>query len=129
LHKFQYIPFVYISSEYAKNPVNIYSASKYAGELAVKYFADKHLIIRTLFKPSPWPWKYAFTDQMTQGDYVEIIASLIVREIDRWDKKDSKTVYVGTGRKNMYELALRTAHVIPVSLKDFRGVRRPYDYI
>jgi dTDP-4-dehydrorhamnose reductase len=130
LHRFPDTPFVYISSEYAKNPVNYYSFTKYMGESIVKYYSGKYLIIRTLFKPNPFPWKKAFIDQYTQGDYVDTIAPLIVKEIKRWNKKTCKTIYVGTGRKIMYELARRSRlDVGKSSIKDIKGVKLPADYL
>jgi dTDP-4-dehydrorhamnose reductase len=128
LYEYGNVPFVYISSEYAKNPLNMYSASKYAGELAVKCLAEKYLIIRTLFKKK-WPYPVAWTDQWTQGDYLEIIAPLIIKEIENWNGI-SRTVYVGTGRKTMFELAQRTKpDVKPISIKSYWGVKRPTDYL
>ena len=128
LYEYGLTPFVYISSEYAKNPVNMYSASKYAAELAVKALAEHYLIIRTLFKKG-WESDTAWDDQWTCGDYVEVIAPIIIKEIRRWDLWP-KFVYVGTGRKTMYDLAKRTKpDVKPSSLKDWHGVPRPYDYI
>src|SRR6266404_6792057 len=106
LRHFAHIPFVFISTEHV-NAQGVYWQSKLVGELLVKNLASEYLIIRTLFKPSPWPFEYAFTDQFTQGDYVDIIAPLIAKEIKKWDGK-SKVVYVGTGRKSMFELAKRT---------------------
>lgn len=130
LYEYGIIPFVYISSEYARRPCNMYSASKYAGELAVKCLAEKYLIIRTLFKPRPWIHEYAWEDQYTQGDYVDVIAPLIVDEIKKWyGSKESRTIYVGTGRKTMYDLAKQTKpDVKPSSLFQWRGVPRPMDY-
>jgi len=120
--------FVFISSEYARNPVNYYSETKRAAELAVEAYADTYLIIRTLFKPRPYPWDKAFEDQYTQGDYVDVIAPLIAREIYEWDG-ESRTVYVGTGRKTMLELARRTRpDVQPNSIKDIKNVTLPADY-
>ncbi len=101
------VPFVFISSEYARNPIGEYAWTKKWGEEIVKSHPN-HLIIRTLFKPTPWPFEYAYEDQMTRGDYVDIIARLIVREINQWDKKTCKMIHVGTERKTMYELAKRT---------------------
>ena len=131
LFEYGLTPFVYISSEYAKNPCNMYSASKYAGELAVKCLAERYLIIRTLFKPTPWTYEFAWEDQWTEGDYVNVIAPLIVSEIKKWyNQKESKMMYIGTGRKTMYELAKRTKpDVKPISIKHFIGVKRPTDYI
>lgn len=90
--------------------------------------AKNYLIIRTLFKPNPWPFKYAFADQMTQGDYVDVIAPLIAKEIKKWDLK-SKVIYVGTGRKSMFDLAKRTKKdVKPNSVNDL-PFKRPKDYL
>jgi len=132
LYEYGLTPFVYISSEYAHNPVNMYAASKYAGEVAVKALAEQYLIIRTLFKANPWTLDTAWENQHTQGDYVNVIAPLIFHELQRWksEKYDSKMISVGTGRKTMFELAQRTKpDVKPVKLEDWRGVRRPYDYL
>jgi dTDP-4-dehydrorhamnose reductase len=131
LYEYGITPFVYISSEYAHNPLNMYSASKYAGEVAVKCLAEKYLIIRTLFKPTPWKHDVAWEDQWTQGDYVDVIAPLIVEKIKHWRRQsESQIVYIGTGRKTMFELAQRTKpDVKPVSIKKFVGVKRPIDYL
>lgn len=122
-------PFVYISSEYARHPVNFYSFTKAIGEKMVEMLSSHHLIIRTLFKPNPFPWEKAFNDQWTQGDYVDIIAPLIIEEITKWNKKTSKVIYVGTGRKTMYDLAKRTKpNVLECSINDI-DVKLPNDYV
>lgn len=130
LYEYGIYPFVYISSEYARNPVNMYAASKYAGEIAVKCFAERYLIIRTLFKKD-WKADTAWEDQWTQGDYVEVIAPLIVKEIKRWHyMKESKLMYIGTGRKTMYELAQKkNPDVKPTKMGSYKGVKRPEDYL
>jgi dTDP-4-dehydrorhamnose reductase len=120
-------PFVFISTEHVNSP-GVYFESKLIGEILVKNLAPSYLIIRTIFKPNPWPWKYAFIDQYTQGDYVDIIAQLISKEIKKWNGK-SKTIYIGTGRKTMFELAKRTKpDVLPNSVKDLK-FKRPKDYL
>ena len=101
------IPFVFISTEYAHKPLGVYAKTKWLGEQIVKMHPN-HLIIRTLFKPTPWELDVAYTDQYTDGDYVDVIADLIWKEIQEWDRTRSKHIYVGTGRKSMYELAIRT---------------------
>lgn len=127
LSRFPDKPFVFISSEHV-NAEGVYFQSKLMGELLVKNLAKNYLIIRTLFKPNPWPFEYAFSDQMTQGDYVDVIAPLIAKEIKQWKGK-SKLVYVGTGRKSMFELAKRTRpDVKPNSVRDL-GFKRPKDYL
>jgi len=120
-------PFVFISTEHV-NAEGVYFQSKLIGEMLVKNLAKNYLIIRTLFKPNPWPWKYAFTDQMTQGDYIDVIAPLIAKAIKDWDG-ESKTIYVGTERKSMFELAKRTKpNVKPNSVNDL-PLKRPKDYL
>lgn len=121
-------PFVFISSEYANKPLNFYSITKSMGEQLVTYHTAPYLIIRTLFKPYPYPWKVAFKDQWTLGDYVDVIAKKIVEEIENWDMK-SKMIYVGTGRKTMYDLASRSRiDVEPNSVDDIKTVKLPKDY-
>ena len=122
------IPLVYISSEYAHHPVNYYGETKLAAEVAVKALSSSHLIVRTLFKARPFPYERAFSDQWTQGDYVDVIAPLLADEINAWNGV-SRTVYVGTGRKTMLELARRTRPGIGAcSVTDVAGVRLPTDY-
>lgn len=122
------IPFVYISSEYAINPINYYSKTKAMAEFLVELFCDNYLIIRTLFKPRPYPFDVAFADQYTRGDYSDVIAKLIAKEIKAWNRK-SKTIHVGTKRKTMLELARQTnPNVKPNSVKDIKGVNIPTDY-
>ncbi len=123
-------PFVYISSEYANNPVNYYGKTKQLAEKHLKQVYKKCLIIRTLFKVRPFPYPTAYTDQYTQGDYVDVIAPLIKKAIDEWDKKTPKIIYVGTERKTMFDLAKRTRpDVQPISVDDIMTVRVPKDYI
>ena len=125
------IPFVYISSEFAQNPVNFYSYTKFTGEEIVKNMAEKYLIIRTLFKSRPFTHPKAFIDQFTRGDYVDVIAPLIVKCI--FDEGFMGEIYapfvhVGTRRKTMFDLAKQTKpDVLPMSIKEME-VARPADY-
>lgn len=124
-------PFIFISTEYARNPINVYALTKKLGEEIVKTYT-RHLIIRTSFKPNPFPFPKAYKDQYTQGDYVDVIAKLLAKRIKKWNRKTSKLEYLGTGRKTMYELAKRTRpDVKPNSVDDFikqTGVPIPKDY-
>ncbi len=125
---FGQIPFIYISSEYAHNPVNFYAHTKREGERKVERH-PRHLILRTLFKSRPFPYDTAYVDQFTQGDYVDVIAKLIVQEIERWDGV-SKMKYVGTGRKTIFDLARQTKpNIRPISIKDIKTVVVPGDYL
>jgi len=128
LNHYANTPFVFISSEYAHNPVNFYSLTKSLAEQLVTYHAAPYLIIRCLFKERPWKYPFAFKDKFTLGDYVDVIAKKIDEEIVNWDGK-SKMVYVGTGRKSYYELARETKiDVVANSIKDVKGVKIPSDY-
>jgi len=132
---FEDSPLVYISSEYAKSPVNFYSKTKQIAENLIHlarggYEGTSYLTIRTLFKPNPFPWDKAFKDQYTQGDYVDVIAPLIAKKINEWNKTICGAVYVGTGRKTMLELARRTKpDVQAISVKDIKDVVIPTDYL
>lgn len=120
-------PFIFISSEYSHNPINFYSLTKAMAEQLVMSHTAPWMIIRTLFKPYPWPYEKAFKDQFTQGGYVTEIAPKIDKAIMEWDKK-SKLIYIGTGRRTMLELAQETKpDVIPNSIKEMK-VKIPSDY-
>lgn len=124
-------PFVYISTEYAHQPIGVYALSKKLGEEVVKTH-PRHLILRTLFKPNPWPFPKAYRDQYTQGDYVDVIAKLLAEKVGGWDRNTSEFAFLGTGRKTMFELAKRTRpDVEPNSVDEFiqaTGVPIPKDY-
>ena len=120
--------FVYISSEHVfPEPLNFYCKTKLWGEEIVKVHHANHLIIRTLFKKNPFPYEYAFFDQITDGDYVDVITPMIVKEIL---KQTKGTINIGTGRKTMFELARRTRPDIKAnSVDDIKNVKLPHDYI
>lgn len=124
-------PFIYISTEFAKYPYCVYALTKKLGEEIVKTH-PRYLILRTLFKPNPWPFPFAYIDQYTQGDYVDIIAELLAKRILEWDRKTCALEYLGTGRKTMFELAQRTRRdVEPNSVQDYikeTGIHIPGDY-
>lgn len=130
-------PFIYISTEYANKPLGVYALSKQLGEEVVKTHSN-YLILRTSFKPTPFPFPYAYEDQYTQGDYVDIIAELLAQTARfRTDFFGSvlgnKTEYLGTGRKTMFEMAQRTRpDVLPNKVDDYNEkigkVLIPHDY-
>jgi len=129
LNAYEGVPFVYISSEYAFRPVNYYAQTKVAAEAAVRSVDWPTLIIRTLFKPRPYPHEYAYVDQLTRGDYVDVIAKIVADEIKKWDRKESKVLHVGTERKSIYQLAEMTKlGVKPNSVDDVVDYTVPKDY-
>ncbi|HWW42108.1 sugar nucleotide-binding protein [Pedobacter sp.] len=112
------VPLVYISTEYAKNPVNWYSRTKQIAESIAMDHPAGCLAIRTLFKQRPWKYDKAFFDQWTLGDYVDKIAPKIINVIKNWDKQ-TKLIYVGTGRKLIFDLAKESKpDVQPISVKE-----------
>ena len=130
LKSYPCIPFVFISTEYAKNPVNYYSETKLAGETAVKALAKNYLIIRTLFKAVPYPYDKAFTDKWTNGDEVTTIAPLVAKKIKDWLKNDlsSQTINIGTGRKTFYDIAVKSKpNIKKCSINDIKDVVLPTD--
>jgi dTDP-4-dehydrorhamnose reductase len=123
------VPFVFISTEHANNPVNYYCETKLGAETAIKALSKQYLIIRTLFKAVPYPYDQAFTDRYTCGDEVTIIAPLVAKAIQEWDRKTSKTIYIGTGRKTFYDIAIKSrTNVRKCTIKDITGVKLPVDY-
>lgn len=118
--------FIHISTEYVKNPVNFYSWTKVWAEEMVLMHHNSSLIIRTSFKPNPFPWQFAFIDQYTTADYVDIIAPKIAAAVlsNLFGVKA-----IGTGRKTIFELARRTKPDIKgISVDDIKDVKLPKDY-
>jgi len=132
-------PLVYISTEYvfdggrgnyaeddAVNPVNCYARTKEIGERMARH-AKRWLIIRTLFKPRPFEHPRALTDQMTSGDYVDVIAPMIAKAVKAFDAgKISGVLHIGTGRKSTYDLARQSRDVEKATLSQM-PVRLPRD--
>jgi dTDP-4-dehydrorhamnose reductase len=115
--------FIYISTEYIYEPVNFYTYTKMWAEEIVKRFCPNHLIIRTLFKERPFQYDYAFYDQYTNGDYVDVIAPAIVTEIMNGTRG---TMDIGTGKKTIIELARQSKPDINgISVNDVIGVKLP----
>lgn len=76
-----------------------YGYTKLLGDAHVQLKVPNFLIVRTSHKPKPFPWKEAWIDQITNGDYVDVISSMIVRLVN----KDAKGVYnVGTDLKTWH---------------------------
>jgi len=63
------------------------------------------LICRCSFKPNPFPYDYAWDDVIGNFDSVDVIASLIIKLIN---KKATGIFNVGTEVKSIYNLALRS---------------------
>lgn len=97
---------------------NYYALSKLVAEEVVRVL-PRHLVIRTSFRPSPWPYPTAFTDLYTSQDYVEVIAPEIALALRGLEHIPYSTLHIATERKSAYELAVRTRpDVRPASRKE-----------
>lgn len=81
-----------------------YSYTKLLGDGYVQAKLDNYLLIRTSFKPRPFPWKFAW-EVKGNFDYVDVISALIIKLIE----KNAVGIYnVGTEVKSYYQLAKQT---------------------
>lgn len=104
-------------------PYNFYAWTKLGGECAVKGVKN-HLIIRTTFGPSEFPYKHAFRDRWRSKDYVDVIAPMIY---DAAVSDLQGVVNIGTDRKTLFSYAKeRNKDVEPVFTQD-SGFDAPWD--
>lgn len=123
------IKLVHISTDYAyagnklKTPTendvpihaeNWYSYTKVLGDAIIELLSNSYLICRATHKPSPFPFKKAFTDRRGNFDYTPKIASLLIKLISN----HAEGIFnVGTESKTIFELAKQTNNtVIPTTL-------------
>lgn len=92
-----------------------YGYTKMLGDAHVQLAADNFLICRESHKPYPFPYKEAWSNQYTNGDYVPVIASLLVELIN----KNATGIYnVGTEIKTWFNHTKEEFKTIPVSKPD-----------
>ena len=105
---------VYISTDYvyestlgnykefdALLPFNDYAWSKLGGECSVR-LVPNHLIIRTSFGSSEFPYEVAYNNKWTSKDYVDIIAPMILQA----SQSDLQGVInIGTEKKTIFDYA------------------------
>ena len=92
-----------------------YGYTKMLGDAHVQLAADSFLICRESHKPYPFSYKQAWSNQYTNGDYVPVIADLIVQLIN----KGAKGVYnVGTEIKTWFKHTKEEFSPEPVSKPD-----------
>lgn len=88
---------------------NWYSYTKLLADAHIQAMCKNYLIIRTSFKPTPFPYTHALTTQVGNFDYVDKISSMIIDLIE----KGAEGVYnVGTERKTHYDLAKKRLPMI-----------------
>ena len=82
-----------------------YAYTKLLADGYVQAISKNYLLVRTNFKPRPYPWKRAWDNIHGNFDYVDVIGKLIIQLIE----KNAQGVYnVGTEPKTYYELAIQT---------------------
>jgi dTDP-4-dehydrorhamnose reductase len=90
---------------------NWYTYTKLLSDGYVQAKSNNYLLIRTSFKPKPFPYPKAITTQWGNFDYVDVISAYIIELID---KKAEGVYNVGTEYKDIYALAIQTnPDVIP----------------
>jgi dTDP-4-dehydrorhamnose reductase len=105
---------------------NYYALSKLAAEEVVRVL-PQHLIIRTSFRPSPFPYPVAFDDLYTGQDYLEVIAPKIALTLQNLEHIPFNTLHILTERKSAYELARRTRPDVQASSRSTAKVELPQD--
>lgn len=134
------VPLVHISTDYVfygdrggyhendtPGPVrNYYALSKLAAEEVVRTL-ERHLVIRTSFRPERWPYPVAFADLYTSQDYIDVIAPEIALAISRFDEIPDHTLHIATERKSVFELARRRAPEVRRGSKGDAAVGLPDD--
>ena len=91
---------------------NWYGYTKLLGDGYVQAKARKYLLIRTSFKPRPFPYPNAITTQVGNFDYVDTISKMIIEIINN----DAVGIFnVGTDEKTIYDLARKTVDVVPIN--------------
>lgn len=84
---------------------NWYGYTKLLGDAHVQLKCNEYLLIRSTHKPTPFLHESAWTDQIGNFDYVDIIGSKILNLV----KTNQIGIFnVGTCEKSMYELAEKT---------------------
>lgn len=86
--------------------VNYYSLTKLVAEEAARA-AQRHLILRTSFRPREFQYPVAFSDVYTGQDYVDIIAPEIALAVQHAPDIQDEVLHIVTERKSVYELARR----------------------
>ena len=136
----QNTPLVYISTDYVfygdrggyeeDDPVgpvrNYYALSKLAAE-EVARLAERHLVIRTSFRPREWPYPTAFEDVYTSQDYVDVIAPDIALAVQNLHDIPFSTLHIATDRKSVYSLARQRRPDVQPGSKAAAGVALPDD--
>lgn len=110
------------------NPINFYGMTKYVAEEFVGLHKE-HLIIRTSFKNSTFPYEIAFTDLVSTADYVDVIAQMIAKLITKYIEGSvpGGIVHVGTKKQSIYDLIKMRNPKIKPGLRSLASIVLPRD--
>ena len=90
-----------------------YGYTKLLGDAHIQLKCKNYLIVRTSHKPYPFPYKNAWDNQFTNGDYVNKISELIIKLI----YKNCFGIYnVGTEIKTWHRLTKKEFDTKPISV-------------
>lgn len=104
-------------------PFNKFAWTKLGGEASV-VCVPNHLIIRTSFGPSEFPFSKAFTDKWVSKDYVDILAPMILKAAK---SPLLGVLNLGTERKPVYDWAIKRNPHITGMRRDQSAHETPYD--
>ena len=90
-----------------------YGYTKLLSDAHVQLACNDHLCIRSTHKATPFQYEAAWQDQKGNFDYVDVIASIIVKLIH---KDVSGVINVGTESKTMYDLAKKTRPDVKINI-------------
>lgn len=105
---------------------NYYALTKLVAEEAARA-AERHLIIRTSFRPREFAYPVAFSDVFTGQDYVDIIAPEIARAVQHALDIGDAVLHIVTERKSVYDLARRRKPDVQEGTRAQAGVTLPGD--
>lgn len=94
---------------------NWYSYTKLLADGYIELKSKNYLICRGTHKPNPFPYENAWSDQIGNFDYVNVIAEIIIKLVS----KNVTGIYnIGTEPKTIFELAKKTKDVKPTLKND-----------
>lgn len=92
---------------------NWYTYYKLMADEYIQAKNNNYLICRCSFKPNPFPFDKAWLSPIGNFDYVDKIASIIIKLIN---KDCTGVINVGTNRKNIHELAVQSnKNITPIN--------------
>lgn len=127
-----HIKLVHISTDYVyansigtptEQDVPVHQATHYAhtkllADGYVELKSNQYLIVRATHKPYPFPYPGAWIDQLGNFDYVNVIASGIIKSVE---KEVQGILNIGTEFKSMFNLAQQTnPNVLPLRIEDIK---------